>query len=284
MARPNALAKSAPATGLRLASQSHSSLLLALLLAQFSLYVLITIRREQIPPVPAALARAQAAVAAVQACSPLPPTVSSWSQYTRLQYVFLGIHRVQSLKDRQTSTLYSKPQFNPSNKAKAWPEDSFKPGSPVVQSVRPDRPRLFAPASKWAALPALIAADPYLKHWNATIFLNATQYYSQNPVPYFMDGPSGILDNAREIKQRVKAFAYAYRMSNDTKWVNRCWQELQVSIISALVLFSRLMWCLERSGQRKSALWSGSRQMELPTFPRCCRVLSSLWHCLRLAL
>lgn len=44
-----------------------------------------------------------------------------------------------------------------------------------------------------------------------------------------MDGPSGILDNAREIKMRVKAFAYAYRMSNDTKWVDRTFRELQVS-------------------------------------------------------
>ena len=44
-----------------------------------------------------------------------------------------------------------------------------------------------------------------------------------------MDGGSGILDNAREIKMRVKAFSYAYRMSNDTRWVDRLWGELQVS-------------------------------------------------------
>lgn len=43
-----------------------------------------------------------------------------------------------------------------------------------------------------------------------------------------MDGDSGILDNAREIKMRVKAFAYVYRMTNDTKWVDRTWSELQV--------------------------------------------------------
>ena len=47
-----------------------------------------------------------------------------------------------------------------------------------------------------------------------------------------MDGGSGILDNAREIKMRVKAFSYAYRMSNDTRWVDRLWGELQVSFLS----------------------------------------------------
>lgn len=44
-----------------------------------------------------------------------------------------------------------------------------------------------------------------------------------------MDGGSGILDNAREVKMRIKAFCYAYRMSNDTKWLERTWTELQVS-------------------------------------------------------
>jgi len=72
--------------------------------------------------------------------------------------------------------------------------------------------------------------DPYLKSWNDTIFGNATAYYAQPPVAYFMDGDSGILDNAREIKMRIKAFSYVYRMTKDSKWVDRVWIELQVSI------------------------------------------------------
>jgi hypothetical protein len=27
---------------------------------------------------------------------------------------------------------------------------------------------------------------------------------------------------------RIKAFAYVYHMTNDTKWVDRCWEEVQV--------------------------------------------------------
>jgi hypothetical protein len=45
-----------------------------------------------------------------------------------------------------------------------------------------------------------------------------------------MDGASGILDNAREIKMRLKAFSYVARMTNDTKWVDRAWTEIQVGI------------------------------------------------------
>ncbi|KAF8973560.1 chondroitin AC/alginate lyase [Flammula alnicola] len=127
-----------------------------------------------------------------------------------------------------TNSAFSTPTFVPSTNAKiAWPSDPFQPSSPSVTSMRPDRPRLIAPAYKWQALPNLIKNDPYLQAWNATIFGNATDYFSQVPVVYFMDGPSGILDNAREVKMRIKAFAYAYRMSNDTKWVDRAWAEIQ---------------------------------------------------------
>jgi hypothetical protein len=110
----------------------------------------------------------------------------------------------------------------------AWPKDPFQPTNPSPTSVRSDRPRLIAPAFKWAALPNLIANDPYLFGWNASIFNNATQYYNLPPVVYYMDGSSGILDIAREVKMRIKAFAYVYRMTNDTKWVDRTWTELQV--------------------------------------------------------
>jgi hypothetical protein len=112
--------------------------------------------------------------------------------------------------------------------AQSWPQDPFQPANPTVTTVRPDRPRLIAPAFKWAVLPQLIQNDAYLSAWNDTIFGNATQYLSLPPVQYFMDGSSGILDNAREIKMRIKAFAYAYRMTNQTLWVDRAFEELKV--------------------------------------------------------
>ena len=50
-----------------------------------------------------------------------------------------------------------------------------------------------------------------------------------------MDGASGILDNAREIKMRIKAFAYVARITQDTKWVNRTWAEIQVGIFTTSI-------------------------------------------------
>ncbi|KAI6162081.1 chondroitin AC/alginate lyase [Pisolithus thermaeus] len=109
----------------------------------------------------------------------------------------------------------------------AWPQDPFQPSNPNPTQVRSDRPRLIAPSYKWAVLPQLIANDPYLSSWNNTIFGNASTYNALPPVAYYYDGGNGILDIARQIKQRVKAFSYVYRMTNDTKWVDRTWTELQ---------------------------------------------------------
>lgn len=50
-------------------------------------------------------------------------------------------------------------------------------------------------------------------------------------VPYVADGGlsgSGILDVSRQVKERIKAWSYAYRMTNDSSWAERAWTELFV--------------------------------------------------------
>ena len=152
------------------------------------------------------------------------------------------------------SAAFSVPTYNPSDTALEWPQDSFAPSNPAPTSIRTDRPRLIAPKYKWDALPSRIANEPYLKYWNQTIFQNATTYYSLPPVVYFMDGASGILDNAREIKMRIKAFSYVARMTNDTKWVDRAWAEIQVSISSTLTRHGSQVWLLECCRKRNNVI------------------------------
>ncbi|KAJ4500565.1 hypothetical protein C8R41DRAFT_787117 [Lentinula lateritia] len=126
------------------------------------------------------------------------------------------------------TTVFTTPTFASSAKASlTWPSDTFSAATPAATSVRSDRPRLIAPQYKWDVLTDHIAADPYLSYWNETIFGNATDWYNDEPVVYFFDGGNGILDIARQFKQRAKAFSYAYRMTNDTKWADRLWVEIQ---------------------------------------------------------
>lgn len=104
-------------------------------------------------------------------------------------------------------------------------------GSLDADSLRP-HPRLMAPQHIWDCLPEKIANDAYLTVWNASIFKNATAWAAEAPVAYVTDGGlvgSGILDPARDVQQRVKAWSYAYQVSKDTKWVDRLWTELQTA-------------------------------------------------------
>jgi len=120
--------------------------------------------------------------------------------------------------------------------------DTFTPGTDSAGNVnvRDEHPRLFGTAADWACLPNRIANDAYLTSWNDTIMANATRYLGMDVQPYTIDGDpngptgglgdSGILDPAREIQQRIKHWAYAWRMTRDTKWSDRAWLELQTAV------------------------------------------------------
>lgn len=109
-----------------------------------------------------------------------------------------------------------------------WPADDFVQSNPSFDNLRP-HPRLIAPQYKWDALPTLINNNAYMKYWDSVIMGNATAFNSLPPVEHVFDGGpsgSGILDPARNVKNRIKHFAYAYRKTNDTMWVDRAWREL----------------------------------------------------------
>jgi len=109
----------------------------------------------------------------------------------------------------------------------AWPADDSKPSTTQPRA----HPRLYAPKYKWDALTnGLIAADPYLSYWNETIIGNASKTLGDPVVPYNIDGGltgSGVLDVAREIKLKIKNWAYAYKITGQSQYQDRIWKELQ---------------------------------------------------------
>lgn len=138
-------------------------------------------------------------------------------------------------------TAFNSPPSLSSNDNLGWGQDPNSP-DPSSQSIRSDRPRLFASTYRWNRLPSLIKIDPYLTAWNSTIFSNATAFYNLPPTNYSIDGGfsgSGVLDVGREVQLRLKHWAYAYRMSNDTKWVDRAWRELQTAAGNTTQPFGR---------------------------------------------
>ena len=130
-----------------------------------------------------------------------------------------------------TGTAKVTPPAFVSNAALSCGADPYSFGDTSSLTVRKEHPLLVAPAYKWNCLPKLIAQDSYIANWNATIFANASKFYDLPPTPYTEDGGltgSGVLDVAREVQLRIKHWGYAWRLSNDTKWVDRAWTELLV--------------------------------------------------------
>ena len=80
-----------------------------------------------------------------------------------------------------------------------------------------------------------------MKSWNDTIFGNATSVLKAGVVPFILDGSSGALDPARNIKLRIKNLAYAYRMSNNSVYAERVWTELVVSVTFILDVQDRTL-------------------------------------------
>ena len=101
-----------------------------------------------------------------------------------------------------------------------------------LNNGRPGHPRLIAPKHMWDCLEDRIHNDAYLTAWNYTIMQNATNYVDEDPVKYDVDGGltlSGILDVSRIVQQRIKAWAYAWRMTHDKKFSDRAYKEMQVA-------------------------------------------------------
>jgi hypothetical protein len=90
----------------------------------------------------------------------------------------------------------------------------------------------MADSARWDCLPQLVEQDAYMSAWNSSIMQNATEMAAMDPVQYITDGGlggCGVLDIARELKVRLKAWAYAWRVTGDQQWVTRAWTELQVA-------------------------------------------------------
>ncbi|KAF2998698.1 hypothetical protein E8E14_004610 [Neopestalotiopsis sp. 37M] len=123
----------------------------------------------------------------------------------------------------------SHPPTDFSAKAPAKSSQTIGEGSNVSLRVRQSHPRLFATVEEWAMLPSTIATDPYRTQWNQTIAMQSENWRDQAPTPYGLVGPlngNGVLDTARQIQLYIKHWAYMYRMTLDTKWKNRIWEEL----------------------------------------------------------
>jgi hypothetical protein len=112
-------------------------------------------------------------------------------------------------------------------------------GDPQLR-VHSPHPRLFAMQHRWDEISDGIAVDAYLQYWNNSIFAAAKEFYIQPTAQYTVDGSlygNGVLDVARQVQLKIKHWAYAYRMTKESHWRDRVWEEILVASGNSSIWF-----------------------------------------------
>ncbi|KIO31339.1 hypothetical protein M407DRAFT_220470 [Tulasnella calospora MUT 4182] len=130
------------------------------------------------------------------------------------------------LNSQAYATSGPSPTFAGSPSASNPNNDPFQPSSPQPTVMRPDRPRLIAPAYRWSQLPTLVGSDSYMQAFDGTIMSNANQFAQSSPVSPSAN-ETGAYGVPGQVKMRIKAFAYAYRVTSSETWLSLIWAEIQ---------------------------------------------------------
>jgi hypothetical protein len=97
----------------------------------------------------------------------------------------------------------------------------------ILARLKPGHPRLLADQSTWNSLPQRIAGDAKLKPIADGVRAEADKMLTQEPSKYEIPDGKRLLNTSRRVLTRSKALGMAYRLTNDAKYLDRLWQELE---------------------------------------------------------
>ncbi|EIP97714.1 Heparinase II/III-like protein [Opitutaceae bacterium TAV1] len=100
------------------------------------------------------------------------------------------------------------------------------PATIVFPETLPAHPRLFARADDWTALRTRIAADPVSQQLFSLVRAEADALLAAPPVPLVKEGRR-LLGPVRDIQGRVFRLALAYRLTDDTRYLDRALVEMR---------------------------------------------------------
>lgn len=88
-------------------------------------------------------------------------------------------------------------------------------------------PRIQATAEDFARIREEVKTDVYKKRWSETILAQAEQLLSQEPVIYELRDGERLLQVARDVLSRMYTLGMAYQLTNDKKYSDRAYKELE---------------------------------------------------------
>lgn len=112
-----------------------------------------------------------------------------------------------------------------SSVAAAQDEDGVAIGHGLVAQTRPGHPRVMLTAESLAGLQATVASDPLAREWYGKLRERAEKMLPEPPIEHVLIGPR-LLDKSRRCLDRVATWALVYRLSGDTRFLDRARQEM----------------------------------------------------------
>lgn len=108
---------------------------------------------------------------------------------------------------------------------------AFRPPGPdkVLQTLRPDHPRLMFDQATLGDIRKWTAADPVADRIHRSVIASARKALVTKPAVHELRDGRRLLYVSNEVQQRVGALAYAFRMTGDKAFVDRAWADLHAA-------------------------------------------------------
>ncbi|MBK7405248.1 MAG: hypothetical protein IPJ41_11600 [Phycisphaerales bacterium] len=103
----------------------------------------------------------------------------------------------------------------------AFPEQSH-----ILDTLRPGHPRVLITPDTWPTVRAKIESDPRLAGWHKQLLAGADEVLVQPPSKYEIPDGLRLLSTSRRVLGRVQLLAYAFRTTEDGRYLDRAWAEL----------------------------------------------------------
>jgi hypothetical protein len=103
------------------------------------------------------------------------------------------------------------------------------PAGKLLQSLRPEHPRLFARREQFDDLKKRVATVPLLASWRDQIRAEAEKIISAAPSIYEIPDGLRLLNTSRRVLRRMQTLGLMYQLEGDRRCLERAWLELEAA-------------------------------------------------------
>lgn len=96
----------------------------------------------------------------------------------------------------------------------------------MFATLKKVHPRLMATAEDFEAAKARIASDAKMKAWFEEIKKSGDKILTESPSKYEIPDGLRLLSTSRRVVGRIYTLGFLYKMTNDSKYAERAWEEL----------------------------------------------------------